>query len=194
MNKMKNSIMKIFSISPERIVGMSVNSDGAEELKECFEDLKNIILAGNFIEHDQYVTPSIGKGCCSKVPWVAIHSKSIKISSPGVRIGYLFNLRERKAVLALMCGTHDEMENPLDRRETIRMRKDIQDRLDSYDDGYFKKNSDAVSEASGGTGVSANYDVAVCYYKIYDPDSLPDDTVLKGDLHKMCALYTIYLK
>lgn len=192
--KMRNSIMKIFSLSPIEIVGKSVNSTGAEELKECFEDLKNIIFAGNFIEHDQTVTPSIGKGCCSKVPWVAIHFKGVKISSPGMRIGYLFNLRKRKAVLALMCGTHNEMDKPLDRQETIRMRNEVQGKLDIHHDGYFKKNNNVVSDASGGSGVSENYDVAVCYYKIYDSASVPDDAVLKEDLYKMCMLYRKYLE
>ncbi|MBD5407169.1 MAG: DUF3578 domain-containing protein [Treponema sp.] len=189
---MKSNIMKIFSISPREIIGKSVNSAGAEELKEYFEGLKNIILTGKFIGNDQDATPSVGKGRCSKVPWVAIHFKSVKISSPDVRIGYLFNLSKRKAVLALMCGTHNEINEPLDRQETIRMRKDVQVKLDNYHDGYFKKNSDVVSEASAGAGVSENYDVAVCYYKLYDPNFLPDDAVLKDDLHKMCVLYRKY--
>lgn len=189
---MKDIITKIFSISSERIIGTTVDSVGAKELAECFEDLKDIILTGKFIGNDQDVTPSVGKGKCSKVPWVAIHFKSVKISSPDMRIGYLFNLLEKKAVLALMCGTHNEMKEPFDRQETIRMRNAVQEKLDSYHDGYFKKNNNTVPDASAGTGVSENYDVAVCYYKIYDPDSLPDDAVLKEDLHKMCALYRKY--
>lgn len=189
---MKDIITKIFSISPERIIGTTVNSVGAKELAECFEDLRDIILTGKFIGNDQDVTSSVGKGKCSKVPWVAIHFKSVKISSPDMRIGYLFNLLEKKVVLALMCGTHNEINEPLARQETIGMRKDVHIKLDGYHDGYFKKNTDAVSEASAGTGVSENYDVAVCYYKLYDPDSLPDDAVLKEDLHKMCILYRKY--
>ena len=166
----------------------------AEFLRHDFPDAvrplaKELAAADGF---DYIVEGSAGQGQWVRCPWVAVFDPMVTESAErGFYPVYLFREDFTGLYFTLNQGVTDVREQYKSRvKEALKTRAaDFRTRL-GRDTGPFT--TDAIDlRPSSSANYSADYEVGNIVAKFYASASVPDEQVLKDDLHTMLTLYDV---
>lgn len=158
-------------------------------------ELANYIRAEAPIEFRQVVDRndidvqgSPGQGNWAEVPWIAFFNREITLSARhGYYLVYLFDADMRRVSLCLAQGVtavREEFKRH-STREMLRRSALIRDRLHQFSSKFVH----GPTEFGGTTQLAKDYNSSVAFYKPYDPQKLPSDSVLQHDLEMMFQTY-----
>ena len=142
------------------------------------------------------VVASAGKGNWAKVPWIAfLDSRETSSTQHGAYCVLLFRQDLSGAYLALAQGVMEPITELGRRRGLAQLRERAQD-LRGYCKGLQDRGFqlDDSIDLRADAGLGANYEASTAAYKLYNRESLPDDSALLGDLEGILSVYDRYLK
>lgn len=148
------------------------------------------------------VVGSYGKGRWTDVPWIAIFDSRItSTAQKGIYIVYLLNKDTKTLYLTLNQGATNAAQSDED-GETEKALKftAIARSQNEQMTGRLQKNAENIRAMIGDTvqahghisSGSPGYDAGAVYYKEYNLNNLPDDSLLIADLRDFVALYADY--
>lgn len=160
------------------------NADLRVDCKKLFHNkLKNL--------PNTKINYSAGQGRWANVPWIAIFDKDItSTAKEGYYIVYLFSQDMTKVYLSLNQGWiyYKNTFGSNQRKKKIKIVSEMwQMKLESHFGQYHLKEINL--EGSDKEGLSHGYELGHICGKLYEINSIPDNTVLEDDLKNMINLY-----
>jgi len=153
------------------------------------------LYSTGLVDQSKYlITASVGAGNWAMIPWICIFDKSITTSATrGVYIVYLLSKDSKRLYLTFNQGC-TEISNSHGKKETIQIMREKADEIVGYTDAHGFAVGDNINLGEKLTSLGQFYERGTVYYKQYDVDAVPDETVLRQDLADMMAIYQQYAK
>lgn len=161
-------------VSKSNPIYLCITREIPNEIKSCLATYSGFNVRG-----------SMGQGNKAEVPWISVMDERItKSTQNGLYVVYLFKSDMSGIYLTLNQGiTYFEGDYKSKANEKA---KEVSDYLrGQVHDVYFSKDQISLGNGSKAKGYAATTIIS----KYYSADSLPDDSVLLGDLLRMYGIY-----
>ena len=170
----------------------------ANELRETFEHIKQMLLAASYLQQRNMLTVkwSMGQGNWAKVPWIALlDERETDTTQNGVYSVYLFRqdmsgvyLTYNQGVTRLIQEKGKQAAHKVLIERAALLRETCQDLIGR---GFSLR--DTIN-LKADPGLGADYEPSTIAHKLYETGKIPEDNILLEDLEILLGTYDKYLQ
>lgn len=156
-------------------------------------EIPEALFETGLVDRDKYlINASVGAGNWAMIPWICIFDRSITATATkGVYIVYLLSKDSKRLYLTFNQGC-TEISSTHGKKETIRILHERADEIRRMIDDHGFIPRDDINLGESLTALGQYYERGTIFYKQYDVDAIPEESVLRDDLARMMDIYKQY--